>query len=162
MIIEKIIFLTITFQQHHEELTLNIVRMISHDIVLGMPWLKMHNLNVDWGTKILKFEKCDCVIDTQFTHRQRSMINEQTSRESIVKSELINANKNIDEQMFDFTNIVKGQTNHKVRINEESHASFEISNKSKSRNVLTRILDEYKQWKHLFLKKVTTKTLLKH
>ena len=73
------------------------------------------------------------------------MINEQTNRESIVKSELINANKNIDEQMFDFTNIVKGQTSHKVRINEGNHASFEISNKSKNQNVLTRILDEYKQ-----------------
>ena len=37
MIIEEIIFLTMTFQQHHEELTLNVVRMINHDIVLGMP-----------------------------------------------------------------------------------------------------------------------------
>ena len=37
MIIEEIISLTMTFQQHHEELTLNIVRMTSHDIVLGMP-----------------------------------------------------------------------------------------------------------------------------
>ena len=36
MIIEKIISLTITFQQHHEEFTLNIVRMINHDIVLKM------------------------------------------------------------------------------------------------------------------------------
>ena len=162
MIIEEIIPLTMTFQQHHEELTLNIVRIINHDIVLRMPWLKMHNLNIDWKTKVLTFERCDCVIDIQLTHRQRSMINEQTSRESIVKSELINANKNIDEQMFNFTNIVKGQASHEVRINEESHASFEISNKSKSRNVLTRIFDEYKQWKHLFLKKITTKTLLKH
>ena len=73
------------------------------------------------------------------------MINEQTSRESIVKSELINANKNIDKQMFDFTNIVKDQASHEVRISEESHAPFEISNKSRSRNALTRIFDEYKQ-----------------
>ena len=36
MIIEEIISLTMTFQQHHEELTLNIVRMINHDIVLRM------------------------------------------------------------------------------------------------------------------------------
>ena len=85
------------------------------------------------------------MIDIQFTHRQRSMINEQTSRESIVKSELINANKNINEQMFDFTNIVKDQTSREVKVNEESHASFEISNKSRSKNLLTRILDEYKQ-----------------
>ena len=162
MIIEEIIPLTMTFQQHHEELTLNIVRMINHDIVLRMLWLKMHNFNIDWETRILKFEKCDCVIDIQFTHRQRLMINEQTSRESIVKSELTNANKNIDKQMFDFTNIVKDQTSHEVKINEKSHVSFEISNKSKSQNTLARILDEYKQWKHLFLKKITTTTLLKH
>ena len=73
------------------------------------------------------------------------MINEQTSRKSIVKSELINANKNIDKQMFNFTNIVKGQASHEVRINEENHTSFEISNKLKSRKTFTRILDEYKQ-----------------
>ena len=64
--------------------------------------------------------------------------------------------------MFDFTNTIKGQTSHEMRINEESHASFEIPNKSRSKNLLTRILDEYKQWKHLFLKKVTTKALFKH
>ena len=73
------------------------------------------------------------------------MINEQTNRESIVKSELINANKNIDEQMFDFTNIVKDQASHEVKINERSHASFEISNKLRSRNALAKIFDEYKQ-----------------
>ena len=36
MIIEKIIPLTMTFQQYHEEFTLNIVRIINHDIVLEM------------------------------------------------------------------------------------------------------------------------------
>ena len=64
--------------------------------------------------------------------------------------------------MFDSTNIVKGQTNHEVKINEGNHASFEISNKSRSRNAFMRIFDEYKQWKHLFLKKITIKALFKH
>ena len=36
MIIEKIILLTMTFQQHHEEFILNVVRMINHDVVLKM------------------------------------------------------------------------------------------------------------------------------
>ena len=63
MIIEKIISLTMTFQQHHKELTLNIVRMINHDIVLKMSWLKMHNFNINWETKVFTFKKCDCVID---------------------------------------------------------------------------------------------------
>ena len=47
--------------------------------------------------------------------------------------------------MFDFTNIVKDQTSHEMRINEENHAPFEISNKSRSRNAFTKILNEYKQ-----------------
>ena len=76
MIIEKIMSLTITFQQHHEKFILNIVRMINHDVVLRMLWLKMHNLNIDWKIKIFTFKRCDCVIDIQFTHWQRSMINE--------------------------------------------------------------------------------------
>ena len=76
MIIEEIIPLTMTFQQHQEELTLNVVRMTNHDVVLGMPWLKLHNLNIDWEKEVLTFERCNCVIDTQFTHRQRSMMNE--------------------------------------------------------------------------------------
>ena len=85
------------------------------------------------------------MIDTQFTHRQRSMMNEQKNQEMIVKSELINANKNIDKRMFDFTNIVKNQTSHEVKIDEESHAPFKISNKLRSKDLLTRIFDEYKQ-----------------
>ena len=67
----------------------------------------MHNFNINWETKILIFEKCNCVINIQFTHRQRSMINEQTNWKSIIKGELINASKNINEQMFNSTNIVK-------------------------------------------------------
>ena len=47
--------------------------------------------------------------------------------------------------MFDFTNIVKGQTSHEIKINEENYAPFEISNKSKSQNAFTKIFDEYKQ-----------------
>ena len=47
--------------------------------------------------------------------------------------------------MFNFTNIVKDQTSHEVKINEENHASFEISNKSKSQKMLMKIFDEYKQ-----------------
>ena len=97
IIIEKIMPLTITFQQHHEEFTLNIVRIINHDIVLKMSWLKIHNFNIDWKTRVFTFKRCDCMIDIQFTHRRRSMINEQKSRKSIIKNELINANKNIDE-----------------------------------------------------------------
>ena len=47
--------------------------------------------------------------------------------------------------MFDFTNIVKDQTNYEMRINEKSYTSFEISNKLRNQKMLTKIFDEYKQ-----------------
>jgi hypothetical protein len=39
--------LSIAIQQHHEELTFDIVGIATHNIVLEMPWLKQHNLEVD-------------------------------------------------------------------------------------------------------------------
>jgi hypothetical protein len=51
--------------------------MATHDIVLGMPWLKQHNPKVDWNTRVLRFERCDHAIHIQPTHRQRSMIDER-------------------------------------------------------------------------------------
>ncbi len=39
--------LSIAIQQHHEKLIFDIVGITTHDIVLGMSWLKQHNLEVD-------------------------------------------------------------------------------------------------------------------
>ena len=39
--------LPVAIQHHHEELIFDIVRMATHDIVLGMSWLKKHNLEID-------------------------------------------------------------------------------------------------------------------
>ena len=35
--------LAVEIKQHHEELTLDVVRTANHDIILGIPWLKRHN-----------------------------------------------------------------------------------------------------------------------
>ena len=46
--------LPVAIQQRHEELTLDIVGMASHDTVLGIPWLKEHNPEVDWKKRVVK------------------------------------------------------------------------------------------------------------
>ena len=48
----KIKLLSITIQQYHEKLIFNIVRMITHDVVLKIFWLKKHNSTIDWKKKI--------------------------------------------------------------------------------------------------------------
>ncbi len=72
--------LPVAIQQHHEELTFDIVGMATHDIVLGMPWLKQHNPEVDWSTREIRFERCDCHLVQGRSqsvrldrHRQRSV-----------------------------------------------------------------------------------------
>ena len=39
--------LLIAIQQHHETIIFDIVTMAGHDVVLDMPWLKKHNLNIN-------------------------------------------------------------------------------------------------------------------
>ncbi|GIZ39172.1 hypothetical protein CKM354_000256300 [Cercospora kikuchii] len=50
--------------------------MASHDIVLGIPWLRKHNPIIDWRRGVLRFEQCDCVIDIDPMQRQSSLIDE--------------------------------------------------------------------------------------
>ena len=51
--------------------------MIIHKIVLENSWLKKYNSSINWKTRVLTFEKCDCVIDIMFEHRQRIITNER-------------------------------------------------------------------------------------
>jgi len=82
------------------------VKMITHDMVLEMPWLKQHNLEVDWNTRVLRFARCDHAIHIQSTHRQRSMIDKRLNRNSIASSELAFLQKN-DLIEFDSIDIDK-------------------------------------------------------
>jgi len=69
--------LQLVFQQHHETVVLDVVPMARHDIVLGTPWLERHNPHIEWRKRVLTFARCDCVIDINPTHRQRSMVDER-------------------------------------------------------------------------------------
>ena len=60
--------LSVAIQHHHEKIIFNIVQMITHDIVLEMPWLKKHNSNIDWVKRVLTFKQYNCVSHIQSTH----------------------------------------------------------------------------------------------
>ena len=146
------------------------MQIITHDFVLKMFWLKLHNLNVNWGNKTIKLKKCECVIDIQFTHRQRSMTNKQHELNFVKYSTTI---KNNLRKRFALTNIERNQSNQEVKNEEENYAFSKNLDKSKRskdkrRKLLKKminlknILEEYKIWKHLFQEEVTIKVLFKH
>ena len=68
------ILLLLAIQRHYEEITLDVLNTASHDIVLGMPWLENHNLVIDQTKGVLRFARCDCVIDINPIRWQRSPI----------------------------------------------------------------------------------------
>ena len=70
------ILMIITIQNYQEALIFNIVKMIIYNIILKMPWLKLHKPNINWKKKFT-FKKCNCVINLKFIHRQRSMANKK-------------------------------------------------------------------------------------
>lgn len=58
---------------HQEQITFDIVRMATHNIVLGRPWLVKHNPRINWKTDQIEFDGCNCVTASRRpTHRQRS------------------------------------------------------------------------------------------
>ncbi len=154
--------LSIAIQQHHEELTFDIVGMATHDIVLGMPWLKQHNPEVDWNTRVLRFAQCDHVIHIQPTHRQRSMIDERLSRKSIASSELASSQKD-DLTKFDSIGTGKGQSGHKVKVSEGNYEPFgSLGPSSTTKESLKHVSRIYNSWEHLFQEEETAEALPKH
>ena len=161
--IEKTKSLQVVFQHHHEKLVFDIARMIIYDVVLNMSWLKKHNFIIDWKRESLRFARCDCVITVQSTHRQRSMIDEKLSWNSITKRELVTSNKNDKLTRFDFTNIDIDYSSQNVRVIKKNHAFFKILKTTDTmKKSLKKISIAYRAWIDLFQEKKSTKALFKH
>ena len=69
--------------------------------------------------KQFKFERCSCVATYQFTHRQRTMMNEQKNAKS--QKKLATAIKD-DSDRFDSSSIKLSQSGHRNRVTEGIHA----------------------------------------
>jgi hypothetical protein len=45
---------------HVEQITLNVVPLGKHAIIIGMPWLQVHNLHLDWVSRKVTFSSEYC------------------------------------------------------------------------------------------------------
>ena len=73
------------------------------------------------------FERCDCVIDIIFEHRQRTMTNEKNKTKKLAHTRKESLKTN-----FNSSNIDKDQLNQQTKLIKESHVFFEYS---KSNNI---------------------------
>ena len=155
--------LPVAIQRHHEELTFDIVGMATHDVVLGMPWLKKHNPILDWEKRVLTFERCGCVSAIQPTQRQRLLVDEKQNRNPVARRELAALNKDDLQQESDSTDTSTGQQGRQVRVQEGNHApsgSHGLSGKGKG--TPKHVPGIYGKWSALFHEEESAKALPKH
>jgi transposase InsO family protein len=76
--IRREIVVKLSIHGHQEEICLDVFGLAAHDIILGLPWLQEHNPTINWVTRKLLLENCDCTRSSKPAHRQRSMADEKT------------------------------------------------------------------------------------
>ncbi len=66
---EEITSLPFVIQRHYKEMSFDVIRMATHHIILGMPWLEKHNPAINWKRKVLKFKRTGDITRFQPTRR---------------------------------------------------------------------------------------------
>jgi hypothetical protein len=69
---------TLYIHGHKQRICLDVMRLADHDIILGIPWLREHNPQIDWITRTLSWKNYESTTSSKPTHQQRSMVDEKT------------------------------------------------------------------------------------
>ena len=56
--IENTVEVNIYYQRHRERTEIDVIRGQKWTVILGMPWLACHNLEIDWRTGEVKMMRC--------------------------------------------------------------------------------------------------------
>jgi len=135
---------------HQEQITFDIVRMATHNIVLGRPWLVKHNPRINWKTDQIEFDGCDCVIASRKpTHRQRSVVDE---RKDFNQVEATASTSNKDRRLSRVSGSAdtgEGQPDQEARVTGGKHTPSSVP-------------QEYKKWAKLFEEEVSADALPTH
>lgn len=126
----------LAYRQHLEDTSLDIVEMANHDIVLGIPWLEWHNPTIDWGRRVLRFEKCSCVAIAYPSRRQRTTEDETKELNNIRRR--AQSNRKIADALPPPTDTDSGRSDQdSARSTSGPHAPLDLPK-------------EYHKWKKLF------------
>jgi hypothetical protein len=137
-ITHEVIRVPLQIHQHHEEIDLDVFEMATHDIILGLPWLRKHNPQIDWKNRRLSLKRCDCAPTSKPAQRSKTLADEKTI------NNIASTKRRLHERSSDSTD----DTDTSVR-GKETSAPPEIPK-------------EYAEWEHLFEEDLTITALPKH
>ena len=141
--------LDVAIQQHHEEITFDVVRVANHCIILGIPWLKKQNPIIDWKRGVLEFRETGNVTSSVRIHRQRLMVHEKSSGRTTVDCIAIISTQD---------NLKRGSDS----MDTDKRSAGQQHERKKGKDVPLDIPKEYLRYIQLFQEEVDAKALPKH
>ncbi|KAF7568893.1 hypothetical protein PtrM4_113080 [Pyrenophora tritici-repentis] len=139
---------TLNIQGHQEKIDLDVFGLATHDIILGLPWLREHNPRIDWKSKTFSFECCGTDATTsQPTHCQSTMVDERKLN-NIAKKKRASTKDGLKKQGSDSADAGTEPPGRQTRVLEK-RATPEIP-------------EEYKEFEHLFREVADEQALPKH
>ncbi len=130
-----------TLSKHHEEMDLDVFGMATHDIILGLPWLRKHNPKIDWVKRTLSL---DC--DHGTPQSRPAQLTMQLADEKEIA--IISSTKTRQDRAVDRTD-TNQPMDHEVTVKEKNSATPDIP-------------DEYQSYKELFRDDKTATALPQH
>jgi transposase InsO family protein len=132
--------------KHHEEMDLDVFGMATHDIILGLPWLRKHNPKIDWVKRTLSL---DC--DHGTPQSRPAQLTMQLADEKEIA--IISSTKTRQVRAVDRTD-TNQPPDHEVTVKEKNSATPDIPDEYKSYEELFRddktatALPQHKPWDH--------------
>jgi transposase InsO family protein len=129
-----------TLSKHHEEIDLDVFGMATHDIILGLPWLRKHNPKIDWVKRTLSL---DC--DHGTPQSRPAQLTMQLADEKEIAT--ISSTKTRQDRAVDRTD-TDDSSGHEVTVKEK--------------RAPPTIPDIYRQYARMFEEELTEKALPEH
>ena len=132
--------------KHHEDIDLDVFGMATHDIILGLPWLRKHNPKIDWVKRTLSL---DC--DHGTPQSRPAQLTMQLADEKEIA--IISSTKTRQDRAVDRTD-TNQPPDHEVTVKEKNSATPDIPEQYKSYEELFRddktatALPQHKPWDH--------------
>ena len=136
-------------QQHRETLRFDVLEIATHDVILGIPWLRKHNPVVDWRTKQLRFED-GSLVRAWIPGELRDEVTDENTRSPYLELCAIQGSKqeHVVTMPASTGSERESPTDHEVRSQGGSDRSS--------------IPTEYQKWSYLFEEGAPEKALPKH
>ena len=130
----------LNIQGYQRRIHLDVFGLAAHDLILGLPWLRENNPQIDWGKGSISFRNHTDTPGSGPTHQRRLMVDEKT-----------------------INNIASHKTRSKTRlVDSDNRGRNTDMSRVLEKRVTPNIPKEYKKFEKLFLEETGPEALPEH